>query len=350
MQIGGSRYNSLVKFVRMFMQSLALGIGAFLAVKGEISSGAIIAASVLLSRALQPVEQMVGSWSSIVQAKQAMKTVDLVVERAPDGGVHRTALPPPQGEITLDSACVRTGDGAGFVLNNVSMKLTRGQVLGVIGPSGAGKTTLARVLSGALPPDAGEVRIDGANMADRDPDLLAPFIGYMPQSCTLLPGTVSENISRFALYADASPDTVDEAVVRAARRAGVHDLILKLPFGYDTAVGPGGHPLSAGQTQRLALARALYGDPPLLVLDEPNSALDAQGEELLNLAIAEAKSAGSTIVIIAHRTMALASADLLAVLVEGTLAQFGPKQDVLEQLAQKAKQTNVVRMHERAGQ
>jgi PrtD family type I secretion system ABC transporter len=348
MQIGGSRYNSLVKFFRMFMQSLALGTGAFLAVKGQISSGAIIAASVLLSRALQPVEQLVGSWSAIVQAKQAMRTVDVVIEGASATETRRTALPAPEGHVALEGASVRSSDGVGLILNSVSLQLAAGQVLGVIGPSGAGKTTLARILSGAVVPDAGEVRLDGANMADRDQDELAAFIGYMPQSCALLPGTISENISRFALCGGGNPEAVDTAVVRAARRAGVHELILKLPHGYDSPVGPGGHPLSAGQTQRLALARALYGDPPLLVLDEPNSALDAQGEEILNRVIAEAKSAGATIIVVAHRTLALASADVLAVLFDGVLAHFGPKDDVLRELAEKAKQSNVVRMQERA--
>lgn len=348
MQIGGSRYNSLVKFFRMFMQSVALGTGAYLAVKGQISSGAIIAASVLLSRALQPIEQLVGSWSAIVQAKQAMSTVDQVVGGSSRTDERRTALPPPKGNVTLEGASVRSNDGAGMILNNVSLRLKAGDVLGIIGPSGAGKTTLARVLCGAVTPDSGEVRLDGVNIADRDQDELAQFIGYMPQSCALLPGTVSENISRFALCAGGSPEAVDAAVIRAAGRAGVHELILKLPLGYDTPVGVGGHPLSAGQTQRLALARALYGDPPLLILDEPNSALDSIGEEILNHAIAETKAAGSTVIIVAHRTLALASADVLALLFDGALAHFGPKNEVLDELAEKAKQSNVVRMQERA--
>lgn len=348
LQVSTSRYNSLVKFVRMFMQSASLGTGAWLAVMGEISVGAIIAASVLLSRALQPIEQLVSCWSMVVQAKQAMRTVDAVVECASGSDMRRTALPPPQGQVTADRVSVRSSDQSAMILKNVSLAVQPGQVLGIVGPSGAGKSTLARILSGALLPDAGEVRLDQANMADWDSDQLAPHIGYLPQNAVLLPGTISENISRFAIPDPSVVADIDAEVVRAAKLAGVHELILKLPLGYDAPVGDGGHTLSAGQAQRIALARALYGSPRLLILDEPNSALDSDGEEALNRAIAAAKAAGTTIVIVAHRTFALASADLVLVLVDGTVTQFGPKEEVLQELARRAKQLNVVRMAERA--
>jgi PrtD family type I secretion system ABC transporter len=346
-QLSGSRYNSLVKFVRMFMQSVALGIGALLAVTGEISVGAIIAASVLLSRSLQPVEQLVSNWSSIVQAKQALRTVEAVIESAPDGPARRTTLPPPRGQVSVERLFVCAPDTRAPILKNVSFELQPGQVLGLVGPSGAGKTTLARVLAGALLPDAGEIRLDGANTADCDPDQLAPHIGYVPQSCGLLPGTVSENISRFAAISPANAPFIDSEVIRAAKLAGVHELILRLPLGYDTPIGGRRQQLSAGQTQRVALARALFGAPRLLILDEPNSALDSEGEDALNKAIAEAKAAGTTIVIVAHRTLALASSDLILVLQDGIVTQLGPKDEVFQELARRAQQSNVVKMPQR---
>jgi ATP-binding cassette subfamily C protein len=342
-----SRYNSLVKFVRMFMQSAALGTGAWLAVLGETSIGAIIASSVLLTRSLQPVEQLVSCWSSVVQAKQAMRTIVAVMENAPYEPSRRTTLPPPQGQVAVDRIVVRGGDGGELILKNVSFDLAPGQVLGVVGPSGAGKTTLARVLAGALLPDAGEVRLDGANMVDWDSDQLARHIGYMPQNCAMLPGTVSENISRFTSLDEASGSEVDADVIRAAKLAGVHDIILGLPGGYDRPIVECGHELSAGQAQRVALARALYGSPRFLVLDEPNSALDSDGEAALNRAIETAQAAGTTIVIIAQRIHALSSADLILALHEGAVVLLGPKQEVLQELAARAQQANVVKMPER---
>lgn len=347
-QMSTGRYNSLVKFVRMFMQSLALGTGAWLAVMGEISVGAIIAASVLLSRALQPIEQLVSSWSMVVQAKQAMRTVDGVLEFASSEDVRRTTLPVPQGQVLLDRVCVRGSDPGALILKSVSLELQPGQMLGIVGPSGAGKSTLARTMCGALIPDGGEVRLDGASIFDWGTEQLGPYVGYLPQSCALLPGSVGENISRFAAPDPSTAAIVDAEVVRVAKLTGVHEMILKFPRGYDTQVGDGGHALSAGQVQRICLARALYGSPKLLILDEPNSALDSDGEESLNRAIATAKAAGTTIVIVAHRTFALASADLILVLVEGAVTQFGPKEEVLQELARRAKQLNVVRMAERA--
>ncbi|RYD40329.1 MAG: ATP-binding cassette domain-containing protein, partial [Sphingomonadales bacterium] len=246
LQFSGSRYNGLVKFVRMFMQSFALGVGAWLAINGQISVGAIIAASVLLSRALQPIEQLVGLWPNIVQSRQALRTLGTLFEQA-SGPVVRTTLPDPQGQVDLQGVVVRNGNGSAVLLKNISLKLVPGEVLGVVGPSGAGKTTLARVVAGALPPDLGEIRVDGASMADWDPEELAQHIGYLPQDCGLLPGTISENVSRFSAALGVPSALVDEQVVNAARMAGVHEMILHLPGGYDTCIEGNGHKLSAGQ-------------------------------------------------------------------------------------------------------
>ena len=345
-QFAGSRYNSLVKFFRMFMQSLSLGIGAWLAVNGQISVGAIIAASVLLTRALQPIEQLVGAWSTIGQARMAVKTLNSLFDDSEDAADQRTALPEPEGHLKLDRVVVRNDDGTALLLKNVSLELTPGQIVGVIGPSGAGKTTLARVASGAIAPGLGEVRLDGARFDDWDPEELALRMGYLPQDNALLPGTIGENISRFAADRRVPQPIIDNEVIEAAKLAGVHQMILGLPKGYETRIGAGMHQLSAGQAQRVALARAVYGQPKLIVLDEPNSALDSEGEEALSRAIAALKVRGCAIMVIAHRASILATADNLLVLQDGQVAQFGPRQAVLDELKKRAAQVNVVPLRE----
>ena len=347
LQFSGSRYNSLVKFVRMFMQSFALGVGAWLAINGQISVGAIIAASVLLSRALQPIEQLVGLWPNIVQSRQALQTLGRLFEQSA-GPVTRTTLPDPHGHLELQGVVIRNAEGSALLLKNISMKLAPGEVLGIVGPSGAGKTTLARVVAGALPPDLGEIRVDGASLTDWDPEQLAQHIGYLPQDCGLLPGTISENISRFGAARGVEQAVVDELVVEAARMAGVHEMILRLPSGYDTYIEGNGHRLSAGQGQRVALARALYGSPRILILDEPNSALDSDGEEALSRAIGAAKLQGAAIMIVAHRTAVLGSADKLAILAEGAIVGMGPRDEILGALQKSAAKQNVVPIHEGA--
>jgi ATP-binding cassette subfamily C protein len=348
-QFSGSRYNALVKFVRMFMQSFALGAGAWLAVKGEISVGAIIAASVLLSRALQPIEQLVTSWPQIAQARQALRSIEALFDATGEASARRTSLPEPEGHLELDRVVVHSPDGTVALLKGISFSVLPGQLLGIVGASGAGKTTLARVICGAIAPDVGETRLDGANIALWDPEKLATHIGYLPQTCSLLPGTIAENISRFAVSDGASIHVIDAEVVRAAKMAGVHETILRLPEGYDTRIfGSRGHALSVGQAQRIALARALYGNPRLLVLDEPNSALDAEGEDALNRAVAAARRDGAAVVIVAHRSSALSAADSLLVLTDGAAALSGPRKEVLEELARRAARTTVVPLKERA--
>ena len=334
-QFTGGGYSAATKFTRMFLQSAALGLGAWLAVEKQISAGSIIAASVLMSRALQPIEQLVGSWAVVGQARGALNNlIKLFPERGLE--IEGTQLPAPTGALALEQVAVRTPEGA-VLLRGVSLRLTPGEILGVIGPSGAGKTTLARVAAGAIRPDMGAVRLDGASLADWDGDRLGRYIGYVPQDSALLAGSIKDNISRFAIWSGADPAIVDADVVAAAQAAGVHELILRLSKGYDTVLGAGGRGLSAGQAQRVALARALYREPPLLILDEPNSALDADGEMALNGAILAAKTRGAAILIVAHRTGILNIADRLLVLRDGQVEMLGPRGEVIAKMAETAK-------------
>ena len=345
-QFTGGGYAAGTKFLRLFLQSAALGLGAWLAVERQISAGAIIAASILMSRALQPVEQVVGSWGTVVQARGALKTLaELFASAGPE--TPRTQLPDPKGALRFDKVAQRAPGSDALVLKGVSFAVEVGEVVGVVGPSGAGKSTLARLAVGALTPDAGVVRLDGANLADWDPDRLGRHIGYLPQDNALIAGTVRDNISRFAIWRGEDPVAIDAAAVAAAQVAGVHDMILKLPNGYDTVLAHGGRGLSAGQGQRVALARALYGDPALLVLDEPNSCLDAEGELALANALASAKARGASIIIIAHRTGVLSSADKLLVLRDGVVERFGPRAEVLAAMTgggRPAQSTNLVEL------
>ncbi|MBO9710414.1 MAG: type I secretion system permease/ATPase [Caulobacter sp.] len=330
-QFSGGVYGGLIRFLRLSLQSLALGAGAWLAVRQEISAGAVIAASVLLSRSLAPIEQIVGAWKNVIQARDGFRTLEDLFDRTPAPAV-RTRLPDPSGRVRVEQAFVRAPAGEGLLLRGVSFDLEPGEIIGVVGPSGAGKTTLARVLVGALAPDQGRVRIDGADLQDWQQERLAAHIGYLPQNCGLFAGTVKENIARFASVIDDRPDEIDARVVAAANAAGAHEMILRLPEAYDTPVGVGGAGLSAGQAQRLALARALYGEPRVFVLDEPNSNLDAEGETALERAVAALKARGAALVVIAHRLNILGAADKLLVLRDGAVDLYGPRREVLQAL------------------
>ena len=347
LQFSGARYNVAVKFVRMFMQSVALGAGALLAVKGEISVGAIIAASVLLSRALQPLEQIVAQWPTLTNSRRALATLDQLFAETDAATASQILLPDPKGRLELVSVAVRDPRGDAFILKNIALSLAPGEILGVIGPSGAGKSTLARVAAGALLPDLGDVRIDDAKVTDWDSERLARHIGYVPQNCGLMPGSVRENISRFAYAHAKDQETIDADVVEAAVMAGVHELILRLASGYDTEIGDGGHQLSGGEAQRVCLARALYRRPSLLILDEPNAALDADGEAALERAIEAARARGAAIMLVAHRGSLLAKADTLLILSEGSVVRHGPAGEVMT-LLRSAARPNVVPIHERA--
>lgn len=315
-QFSGSRYMALSRFLRLTVQSLALGLGALLAIAGDISAGAVIAGSILLGRALAPIDALIGGWSSLTSARSSLARLADAMRQPGDEAVARTVLPAPEGRLELENIGVRDAQGR-MILAGINFTAAPGEVIGVAGPSGSGKTTLAKIIVGAMLPDMGNVRIDGAQRADWDPELLGRYIGYLPQEPSLLEGTIKENIARFEPYRDAGAVDVDGEVIAAARLAGVHDLILKLPGGYDSRLGPLGIGLSAGQAQRIALARALYRNPTLLVLDEPNAFLDAEGEASLMKTIGEVRDRGALVILIAHKKSVLEKADRLLVLENG---------------------------------
>lgn len=331
-QLTGGRYSGAIKFTRLALQSAALGLAAWLVVGGHISPGAIIASSVLLSRAVAPVEQMVGAWPNLVQARTSWRALEDLFVRTADQDRERTRLPDPAGRLKAEGLVVRLAETSAPQLKGVSVALEPGQSLGVIGPSGSGKTTLARVVAGAIRPATGSVRLDGAEYEARDGDDLARHIGYLPQVPSLFAGSIRDNISRFQGAHGVAAELIDGRVVDAARAAGAHDLIQHLPEGYDTVLGPFGQGVSVGQAQRIALARALYGDPVLLVLDEPNANLDQEGETALMAALSQATARGAAVVIVAHRAGVLARVDRLLVLKDGAVQLEGPREEVLARM------------------
>ena len=340
-QMVGSRLTATSKFFRMFVQSAALGLGALLAIAGYISAGAIIAASILLSRALAPIESLIAGWPSITTARSAVRRLAIVLGNLGEQRTY-TALPAPKGLVDVEGVGVRGRDGRP-ILVGISFRAQPGKILGIIGPNGSGKSTLGRVLVGAIAPAIGAVRIDGARFGDWDGAALGRHIGYMPQEPSLFEGTIKENISRFVRPANADEARdVDEAVIAAAVEAGVHELILQLPQAYETRLGLMGSGLSLGQAQRIALARALYGSPTILVLDEPNAFLDTAGDSALLGALTRARSRGATVIVIAHRRGVVDASDELLVLEEGRPKMMGPSSAVVRRLAapQKPKAEN----------
>jgi ATP-binding cassette subfamily C protein EexD len=332
-EIGNDRssvLSTLSKSLRMLNQSLILGVGAYLVINMELSGGMMIAGSVLLGRALSPLDQLVGAWKQFAATQQAWTRLNNLLASYPKE-VARMELPAPQGHIGVHHLTVVPPGGKDAVLRNVVFGLKAGESLAVIGPSGAGKSSLVRSLLGLWPAAAGEVRLDGADIRHWDRDRLGQHIGYLPQDVELFDGTVAENISRFG-------DVDADKVLEAAHMAGVHELILQLPNAYDTVIGPGGGVLSGGQRQRIGLARALYGVPSLVVLDEPNSNLDEVGEMALYKSLQLLKEKGSTVVIISHRPGILNQVDKILVLVTGVVTLFGERQQVLAQLAAKTSQ------------
>ena len=324
-RIGGS-LTGWTKFTRQFIQLAMLGAGAFLVVAQDVTAGVMIAATVLLGRALAPVETLVAGWRSLVEAKNAWRRLHELLTANPPA-LPGTELPAPEGRVELEGVAFRLGEK--IILRGVSFKLAAGESLGLIGPSASGKSTLARLIVGVWKPVAGVVRLDGADVAAWPRERLGPHLGYLPQDVELFGGTVAENIARLG-----TPDATE--VVRAAQRANVHELILRLPKGYDTEIGEGGASLSPGQRQRLALARALYGAPRLVVLDEPNANLDHEGDEALVRTLQLLKSQQVTVIIVAHRPSLLATADKLLVLREGAVDVFGSRNEVLARVTRPA--------------
>jgi PrtD family type I secretion system ABC transporter len=318
----GNRFKAAARFVRMALQMAVLGTGTYLFLQHEILPGTIIAASLLMARALAPVESAIGTWKSVVSGRAAYarleKLLRIVASKSNDG----MDLPVPVGHLTVEKATLASAEGQ-LLLKQISFELAAGQMLGLIGPSGAGKSTLGRVLIGIHKPNAGTVRLDGANLEDWHPDALGRHLGYLPQDVQLFSGTVALNIARMDSNASSA------AIIQAAQRVGVHEMILRLPKGYDTPIGEGGVTLSAGQKQQIGLARAYFGNPTLVVLDEPNSNLDGEAEVRLREALEENKRLGVTQIVISHRPNLLQPADKILLLRAGQAEAFGPSSELL---------------------
>jgi PrtD family type I secretion system ABC transporter len=315
-------FGAFSRILRMVLQSALLGTGAYLTIQGQMSAGAIIAVSVASSRALAPIDMAIGNWKGVVAARQAFKRLrDTMV--ALSTMTKPLDLPAPTKTLKIDKISVAAPASGRVLLTEVAFELNAGQGLGVIGPSGGGKTTLVRALTGIWPSLRGAIRLDEADLTQWDEEKLGQYVGYLPQDVALLDGTIVENITRLSPQRDA------RAIVAATRAAGVHEMIVRLPDGYDTQLGPMGTALSAGQRQRIGLARALYGDPFVVIMDEPNAFLDAEGEQALNLAIRQIRARGGIAVVVAHRPSILAEVDMVAVIQNGRLTAFGPKEEIV---------------------
>jgi ATP-binding cassette subfamily C protein EexD len=323
--------NGVSKLIRMSSQSLILAIGAYLVIENEITGGLMMAGSILLGRALAPIDMMIGSWKGFISARGQYKRLNDILNQIPADDPNMS-LPAPEGLFQLEAAEVTPPGAQQPVIKGINLTINSGDIVGVIGPSGCGKSTFARALLGIWPTSKGKIRLDGAEVSNWNRHELGPYIGYLPQDIELFEGSISQNIARFG---DVNP----EKVVAAAKMADVHNLILQLPNGYDTIIGANGGNLSGGQRQRIGLARALYGDPVIVVLDEPNSNLDEQGEYALGQAIQLLKQKKTTIIVITHRNNALKHVEKLLILQDGLLSVYGPKDQVIAHLQQQAEAT-----------
>lgn len=322
-------FSSITRSFRLLLQSAVLGVGAYYTLQGELTGGAMIAGSILMGRALAPIEQALGGWQVLQRARAGWSALGAFLARNPPLS-QRTELPVPEADLLVKNLTVLPPGGRVPVLRGITFRLSPGQAVGVIGPSGSGKSTLARVLLGYWPAAAGEVRLGGPTLDQYGPDSLGKHVGYLPQNVQLFSGTIAQNIARMA-------DTPDSAaVVRAAKAANAHGIIINLPNGYDTVLKADDLQLSGGQCQRIALARALYGDPQMLILDEPNSALDAEGSDALNEAVRSFKTQGKGVIIMTHRPNAIAQCDLLLVLDNGIVTSFGPRDMVMRKMLKNA--------------
>lgn len=317
-------FSAFSRVLRMLLQSALLGLGAYLTIQGQMSAGAIIAVSVASSRALAPIDMAIGNWKGVIAARQAFKRLRETMVAL--GAMTKPLdLPAPSKSLKIEKITVAAPATGQVLLSDVGFELHAGQALGVIGPSGGGKTTLIRALTGIWPVLRGGVRLDDAELSQWDEEVIGRYVGYLPQEVALLDGTIIENISRL------EPKRDGKAIVAAAQAAGVHEMIVRLPEGYDTQLGPMGTSLSAGQRQRIGLARALYKDPFIVIMDEPNAFLDAEGELALNRAIAQIRRRGGIAIVAAHRPSVLSEVDMVAVIQNGRLSSFGPKEKVIAQ-------------------
>jgi PrtD family type I secretion system ABC transporter len=324
----GGIVSGFARSARLMIQAGAMALGAYLVLQGQLSSGALIASSILLSRALAPIEQMLSGWRSLVQASECWQRLRVLLAHAPAGRDALT-LPPPAGAVTLDRVSYSVEDRP--ILKPATLAIQPGEFVGVVGPSGAGKSTLCRLMMGVLKPTSGIVRLDGVDIATQSRAVLGPHVGYLPQHTGLFAGSVAENIARL------SPEPDAEQVVQAAKAAGVHELILQLPKGYDTPLGDDGAPLSAGQRQRIGLARTIYADPKFVILDEPNAHLDGAGENALASTLMALKERQATVVLVTHRLNVLRHADRIIVVENGEVARFGPRDAILGELMRPAR-------------
>ncbi|MBP7544148.1 MAG: type I secretion system permease/ATPase [Acidovorax sp.] len=320
----GGIISSMSKTFRLLAQSLILGVGAYLAVKQEITPGLMIAGSILLGRALAPIDLMIGSWKGFISARSQYARLNEILDKQ-QAEPQRMSLPTPQGNIRVENLMVAAPRAKTPILKRLNFSVPAGSIVGIIGPSASGKSTLARALLGVWAPQHGVVRLDGADINNWDKQELGPHVGYLPQDIELFEGSISENIARFG---EIDPGKV----IQAAQTAGVHEMILQLPDGYDTVIGSDGVNLSGGQRQRIGLARAIYDTPKLIILDEPNSNLDEVGERALAQAIVQLRATGATVFIITHRTNILSQVDLLLVLSNGEISLYGPRDKVMAEL------------------
>jgi len=326
--VGG--LGALSRVLRMLLQSSVLAVGAYLVINQQATGGIMIASSILTSRALAPVELAIAHWKSFSSTRQSWRRLTELINRLAVPALS-LVLPPPVKEIAIEAVAVAPPGSQRLVVQNATFRLRAGDGLGIIGPSASGKSSLVRTLVGVWPAARGKVRLDGAALEQWNVEKLGHYIGYLPQDVELFDGTIAENICRF------EPKPTSESIIEAAQVAGIHDMVLRLADGYETRIGEGGAALSAGQRQRVALARAVYKSPFLLVLDEPNSNLDAEGDQALSLAIAAARARGGIVVVVAHRPASLAGIDLLLVMANGQVQHFGPKDEILTQMMEGAR-------------
>ena len=320
---------TIAKILRMMLQSGILAIGAYLVIHQEATGGIMIASSIMMSRALAPIELAIAHWKGFVTARQAWGRLTQLLVLLPETATS-VSLPAPRSALSVESISVTPPGERRLVVQDASFALEQGVGLGIVGPSASGKSSLVRAIAGIWLPVRGTVRLDGATLDQWSPEELGSHVGYLPQDVQLFDGTIAENIARF------EPQAPSDKILAAARAAGVHDLVIHLPEGYETRIGEAGSALSAGQRQRVALARALYGDPFLVILDEPNSNLDAEGEAALTVAIQGVRARGGIAIVVAHRPSALASLDQVLVMANGRIQAFGPKNEILNKITRPA--------------